>query len=248
MQSAHGHMSNLSHGAWLPMVLQISFDNINDSLPASLSPLQHCHPAPSLSHSETMQMKHGSRSTCNISYYSIYTMKKWIKLTHIKPCIHVRKDIHGEITHLPNVTEVPGMPPCLNGHLHPHTGSPKSSCVNANGCMSKYHTLPCQHTWPLPNGTHVACVKSCSGTAGMQHECVYKYHILLCQHIWHFTNNIIGKEKTSQAWQRHIISWASWLVQLMRSHSLYIHSIGSALAPTSHCSCACIHHDLCGTA
>ena len=34
----------------------------------------------------------------------------------------------------------------------------------------------------------------------------------------------------------------------MRSHSLYIHSIGSALAPTSHCSCACIHHDLCGTA
>ena len=75
MQSAHGHMSNLSHGAWLPMVLQISFDNINDSLPASLSPLQHCRPAPSPSHSETMQMKHGSDCTCSMSYCIIYTMK-----------------------------------------------------------------------------------------------------------------------------------------------------------------------------
>ena len=185
MQSAHGHMSNWSHGAWLPMVLQISFDNINDSLPASLSPLQHCRPAPSLSHSETMQMKHGSRSTCNISYSSIYTMKKWIKLAHMKPCIHVRNDIHmwiwGDYTPA-NVTEVPGMPPCLTGHLHPHTGSPKSSCVNAHGCMSKYHTLPCQHTWPLTNGTHVACVKSCSGTAGM--------HMVVCINAIHSHVNI----------------------------------------------------------
>ena len=99
-----------------------------------------------------------------------YRLWKINQARHMKPCIHVRNDIHmwiwGDYTPA-NVTEVPGMPPCLNGHLHPHTGSPKSSCVNAHGCMSKYHTLPCQHTWPLTNGTHVACVKSCSGTAGM---------------------------------------------------------------------------------
>ena len=104
MQSAHGHMSNWSHGAWLPMVLQISFHNINDSLPASLSPLQHCRPAPSPSHSETMQMKHGRGGTCSMSYCIIYTMKNasssdiW---NHVYMSAMTSTCESREITHLP---------------------------------------------------------------------------------------------------------------------------------------------------
>ena len=168
MQSAHRHMSNSSHGAWLPMILQISFDNINDSLPASLSPLQHCRPAPSLSHSETMQMKHGSRSTCNISYYSIYTMKKWIKLAHIKPCIHVRKDIHGEITHLPMWLK------CRACHLasmaiSTHTQAPQShhASMHMGVCRSTIHSHvnihdPYQMVPTLPVWNPVAALQECN--------------------------------------------------------------------------------------